>query len=342
MDDYGSSGNSSTPPTNWKNHTILQHFLLTFLKRVSGRESAMSSLGMSRNRTTRTGAPTSGKASAHPDGNARVCRGNFTAFLAGSWQSAANAFHTLALVALVLFSQVFASTPAVAESVVITTLEWPPYTSAELPKGGATTEVVRQAFAAAGLETEVRVLPWKRAISDAKDDVTVAAYYPGYHCRHVEGFVASDSIGTGPLGFAENVDAPVEWVSIDDIGEQKLKVGTVLGYANTDEFDEKAGTGWVRAIPAPDDVTNLRKLMLKRIDMAVIDKLVMSYLLATEPTLRGAGEVLKFDSKTLEDKTLFVCFNDNEAGHAIRDRFNAGLSKIDIDDIVERYFAEEF
>lgn len=231
---------------------------------------------------------------------------------------------------------------ALADAVTVTTLEWPPYTSAELPKGGATTEVIRQAFKAADLDLAVEILPWKRAISMAKDDKKIVAYYPGYHCRHVEGFVASDPIGKGPLGFAENVDAPVSWQAIDDIGEQKLKVGTVLGYANTDEFDEKAGTGWIRAIPAPDDVTNLRKLIRQRIDVAVIDKLVLSYLLATEPSLKGDADTLVFDERPLEDKTLFLCFNDDEDGRALRDQFNAGLSQIDFEAIVDRYFDEEF
>lgn len=235
------------------------------------------------------------------------------------------------------------STPAkAADQVVITTLEWPPYTSEELPKGGATTEVVRQAFSAAGLGVDVATLPWKRAIAMAKDDAAVAAYFPGYHCRHVDGFIASDPIGNGPLGFAENVNARINWTSVDEIGEQKLRVGTVLGYANTDEFDEKAGTGWVRAIPAPDDVTNLRKLARQRIDLAVIDKLVLSYLLATEPTLKPDADAIAFNERPLEEKTLFLCFTDDEAGRELRDRFNEGLSMIDPDEIVETYFDNEF
>ncbi len=229
-----------------------------------------------------------------------------------------------------------------AEPVVITTLEWPPYTSEVLPKGGATTEVVRQAFAAAGLDVDVATLPWKRAIAMAKDDAAVVAYFPGYHCRHVDGFIASDPIGNGPLGFAENVSARITWNSVDEIGERKLRVGTVLGYANTDEFDEKAGTGWVRAIPAPDDVTNLRKLARQRIDLAVIDKLVLSYLLATEPTLEPDAEAISFNERPLEEKTLFLCFNDDEAGRQLRDRFNEGLAMIDPDGIVETYFDTEF
>jgi polar amino acid transport system substrate-binding protein len=229
-----------------------------------------------------------------------------------------------------------------ADSVTVTTLEWPPYTSAELPLGGATTEVVRQAFAAAGLDIEVEILPWKRAISVAKDDPDAVAYYPGYHCHHVEGFVPSDPVGNGPLGFAENVNSPVTWTSVDDLGEQKLKIGTVLGYANTDEFDQKAGTGWIKAIPAPDDVTNLRKLVRQRIDLAVIDKLVLSYLLATEPTLKGDANLLRFNSQTLAEKTLYLCFTDDGKGRALRDRFNGGLAKINVEQIVDRYFAEQF
>jgi polar amino acid transport system substrate-binding protein len=186
---------------------------------------------------------------------------------------------------------------------------------------------------------KVVTLPWKRAISMAKEDAVAVAYFPGYHCRHVDGFVASEPIGNGLLGFAQNVNAPVTWAGIDDIGEQKLKVGTVLGYANTDEFDEKAGTGWVHAVPAPDDATNLRKLSRQRIDVAVIDKFVLSYLLATEPTLKDVAAELAFNERPLEEKTLYLCFTDDEAGRAMRDRFNAGLAQVDVDGIVENYFS---
>ncbi|MCR9134929.1 MAG: transporter substrate-binding domain-containing protein [Alphaproteobacteria bacterium] len=247
-----------------------------------------------------------------------------------------------ALVLALSWTATLIARPALAETVVVNTLEWPPYTSAELPRGGATTDVITQAFAAAGIESDVKYLPWKRAISSAKDDGSVAGYFPGYHCRHVEGFIASNPIGAGPLGFAEHTSAPVTWESIDDIGKQKLKIGTVLGYSNTDEFDEKAGTGWIRSIPAPDDLTNLRKLVRQRIDMAVIDKLVLSYILATEPSLSDDADSLQFNARPLEDKTLYLCFIDDEAGRAMRDIFNAGLATIDIEKTVEDYFENQF
>lgn len=246
---------------------------------------------------------------------------------------------SLALAAISILCLNFSALSAERERVVITTLDWPPYTGTALPKLGATTEVVRQAFDHAGMDVDVQFLPWKRAISEAKKGEAVA-YYPGYHCKHAADFAPSDPVGTGPLGFAEHVEAPIAWDTVYDLGEQKLKIGTVLGYANTDEFDEKVGSGWIRAISAKDDLTNLKKLLRRRIDAVVIDKLVMSYLVATEPALSEASDLLRFNEKPLEDKMLHVCFEQDEV--ALRDRFNDGLKKVDTDKVIDDYFANEF
>ena len=233
--------------------------------------------------------------------------------------------------------------PALAQDgISITTLEWPPYTSQDLPLGGAVTGIVSQAFENAGVDPDVITLPWQRAIVMAREETDVVAYFPGYHCRHVDGFVASKPVGFGPLGLVENVEAPITWDSIDDLGQRQYLIGTVLGYANTDEFDEKAGTGWVNVVPAADDITNLRKLIRQRLDAAVIDRLVLSFLLATETSLSEGRDLLAFDERALEEKTLYTCFNDTEEGRALRDRFNAGLEAIDVGASIDAYFAEQF
>ena len=238
-----------------------------------------------------------------------------------------------------------AATPLFAQdkTVVVSTLDWPPYTGSDLPNGGATTEVVRQAFKAAGYDVSVVFRPWKRAIDSAsKATDEVVAYFPGYHCNHQEGFTGSQPIGQGPLGFAENTEAPITWTNVDSLGDQQLKIGTVLGYANTDEFDKKVGTGWIIAIPSNDDLTNLKKLSRKRIDAVVIDKFVLEYLKATEASLKSARDSLQFDERPLEDKTLYLCFRDDDTGRGVRDIFDAGLAKIDPESIVDTYFATAF
>lgn len=229
------------------------------------------------------------------------------------------------------------------ETVVVSTLEWPPYTGSALPQGGVTTAAVEAAFLKMDKDIRVVYRPWKRAIDVAKkgtDDVI--AYFPGYHCQHREGFVASEPIGSGPLGFAEHIDKPMEWETLDDISDQQLKIGTVLGYANTDKFDKMIGTGWIIAVPAPDDITNLKKLLRKRIDAVVIDGLVLEYLKATHRDIADGADMLRFDERPLEDKTLYLCFRDDEKGRSLKRIFNAGLEQIDIDGIVDNYFATHF
>jgi polar amino acid transport system substrate-binding protein len=245
---------------------------------------------------------------------------------------------------IVILAWGLSGTTTVAGDVVrVSTLDWPPYTGKDLPLGGATTDVVRAAFEKAGYEVEVEYRPWKRAIDmAAKGTDEVIAYFPGYHCHHREGFVASEPLGNGPLGFAEHVDTPMTWESLDDLGDQQLKIGTVLGYANTDEFDAKVGTGYILAIPSNDDLTNLKKLVRKRIDAVVIDKLVLEYMKATEASLKGKADMLQFNARPLEDKTLYLCFRGDEEGNALKDTFNAGLEQIDSEKIVDDYFATAF
>ncbi|MDX1402259.1 MAG: transporter substrate-binding domain-containing protein [Kiloniellales bacterium] len=244
----------------------------------------------------------------------------------------------------VIFALILAAPASAQEKTAhISTLDWPPYTGGDLPHGGATTQVVRAAFEQAGYKIAVEYRPWKRAIDMAlKGTEDVIAYYPGYHCRHREGFVSSEPIGSGPLGFAEHADVPIVWDSVDSLGEKQYKIGTVLGYANTDEFDKKAGTGWIIAIPSNDDITNLKKLARKRIDAAVIDKFVLEYLKATEPSLKKSRDNLRFNARPLEDKTLYLCFRDDEAGQAMLKEFNEGLKAVNPDDIADEYFATAF
>jgi polar amino acid transport system substrate-binding protein len=232
---------------------------------------------------------------------------------------------------------------AAGEVVRVSTLNWPPYVGKQLPLGGAITDVVRAAFQKVGLRVEVEYRPWKRAIEMAAMGTDeVIAYFPGYHCQHREGFVASEPVGTGPLGFAEHADATVAWTTLDNIGDQQLKIGTVLGYANTDDFDAKVETGSILAIPSNDDLTNLKKLLRQRIDAVVIDKLVLEYLKATEASLKDNADKLQFNAKPLANKTLHLCFRDDEKGRPLKDAFNAGLQQIDTETIVDSYFATAF
>ena len=232
--------------------------------------------------------------------------------------------------ALGLFSR-----PGLAETFILTTLDWCPYTCLALPGGGATTEVVRSALRATGHELKVEVLPWNRAIQTARRDPRYAGYFPEY-IGDVPGFTLSNAIGFGPLGVAEHREHPLDFRGVDDLAAYRL--GTVRGYINTAGLDAAIAAGRQAVEENVSDEANLLKLAMRRIDGAVIDGRVMAYLLAHEPGLKAAGAVLRFNGRTLEKKSLHVAVAHNEAGHRMADALKRGLGLIDANAVQNEYF----
>ncbi len=224
-----------------------------------------------------------------------------------------------------------------AEQVVkLTSLEWPPYTSEGLPDQGASVAVARQAFAAMGYKLEVEFFPWKRAVALAQNDPGFVGYFPEYYAAETEKtFTFSDPMGDSPLGFAERADKQHSWSTLDDL--KPLRIGTVYGYVNTEDFDAMVASGALKADAANSDDKNLQKLNAGRIDLAVIDQNVMNHLLKFQfPDMKDS---IVFNAKPLEVKKLYICFRKSESGDAAAKVFNEGLKKIDVQKIMSDYFA---
>lgn len=223
---------------------------------------------------------------------------------------------------------------------IFATLEWPPYTSSAFGNGGAVTDTIRRAFARVGIDTEVVYLPWKRAIAYAADNRdNIVGYFPGYHCRHESGFIASEPIGSGPLVLAERVDQNIDWRTLDDLSS--LRIGTVVGYANTKEFDERIADGRIGKITSVSDRANILKLATGKLDAAVIDRYVFEHLIRTDEKLVPFAGQLRVDKRALEDKQLFLCLRDDPRGESLRSLFNRGLEDIDLDVVWAETFVDE-
>jgi polar amino acid transport system substrate-binding protein len=263
------------------------------------------------------------------------------------WRSLRAAVGAAATAALVLLAGVVGPAAMGAEpahpladrpEVAVATLPWPPYTGVDLPYGGAVTMVVRAAFAQQGYRVRVAVWPWKRAIAKAKSGSEgMVAYFPGYHCHHdpQSDFLRSDAMGASPLGLAEHRGDPESWESLADLADKR--VGTVVGYANTEAFDRRVAQGRQPVITAEDDAANLHKLLDRRIDYAVVDKYVLAYLKKTDPRLRRTPNAIRFDERRLEMKRLYICFRNDATGRRLRAVFNAGLAKLNAQAMLDRY-----
>lgn len=246
--------------------------------------------------------------------------------------------------AMILFgAALFAGPSLAAETVVrLTSLEWPPYAApGGLLDNGASVTVARAAFAATGHRLEVSFFPWQRTVQVGLESDTHVGYFPEYFSAELQQRCAfSDSIGSGPLGLAEPRAAPVAWTTLEDL--RNITIGTVQGYVNTQAFDAAVAAGTLRIEAVPDDLTNLRKLVVGRIGLAVIDRFVMDFLLSTEPSLRPNRYSVQFNDHILEEKSLFVCFRNDDRGQEARRIFNEGLAQIDVDAIMRHYLQNDY
>lgn len=237
----------------------------------------------------------------------------------------------------------YLAAPAFAEPITMATLEWPPYTGSFLPGEGATAQILRAAFASSETDVSLEFMPWNRAVAVARDSKAVLGYFPGYGCDQTEGFIASDPLGHGPLGFAQPRKGPLEWSTLEDLADKPLKFGTVRGYSNTEGFDALAADGRITVLTSKDDLANLRGLVDGRVDAAVIDRRVMRYLVRTEPTLWAQQVRIGFHTQLLAEVPLFACFPDNPQGRSLREQFNAGLAALgDTDQLLDAYLKREF
>lgn len=235
------------------------------------------------------------------------------------------------------FVLLFSSAGFAAKAIKLTSLDWPPYTGPTLADKGATAAVVKAAFEAAGYTVQIDFFPWERAVAMAKDgSAGHAGYFPEYYSADIaKDFLYSEPIGTGPLGLAQNKEAPISWSSLADLS--KLKIGVVQGYVNTDDFDANVAAGKQPTEAVTSDDQNLKKVAAKRIAGAIIDKNVMNYLLNNDPSLADAKGKLEFNAKVLEDKKLFICFRKGPQGEEYAKALAEGLKKIDVEAIVKAH-----
>jgi len=237
----------------------------------------------------------------------------------------------------VMFMVIAGALEAQNQKVILTSLEWPPYTSEALPDQGASSAVAVAAFKAMGYDLTIKFMPWERAVDMAKNDTSVMGYFPEYYSKdNATTFLYSDPMGQGPLGFVEPTGSPVKWSTLDDV--KGLTIGVVEGYLNTDEFDARVVAHTQKVEAVSDDATNVAKVAAGRIPLAVIDGNVLNYLVLKDKSVIPYRNQVHFNGKILANKSLYVCFKNTPDGQKLAKIYNAGLKKIDVSKIMTTLF----
>lgn len=209
---------------------------------------------------------------------------------------------------------------------VLLTGEWPPYTGINEPEGGSMAAVVRAAYASQGDQVRLGFFGWFRIARLLATDNGFTASFPHYYsAERVARCHFSRPIGSSPLGLAARRGTNLQWADVTDL--QRYHIGTVRSYVSVPALDRLVASRKVRTLSALDDADNLRNLVAGKVDAIVVDRNVFAYLLRSD-AFRDSAMQLRLDPRVLVMHDLYMCFPRTPAGLAARDRFNAGLARL--------------
>ncbi|MBT4265947.1 MAG: transporter substrate-binding domain-containing protein [Deltaproteobacteria bacterium] len=181
---------------------------------------------------------------------------------------------------LILWLAFFFSSITVADTVILVADKWCPYNctpGAEQP--GFLVEIARKAFERAGHKLEYRLMPWKRAVAEAKKGNVNGII--GFTKKNVKGFITTQKelIIAREVFFAK-AGSPWKYSSVRSL-EEIERVGFPNGYHFTSDIDayiKKSKN--VYLIPGAEPLKSMVKMLLhNRIQAFPENAIVVEYYL---------------------------------------------------------------
>jgi polar amino acid transport system substrate-binding protein len=207
--------------------------------------------------------------------------------------------------------------------------EWPPFVSAALPENGLSGAYVAAVYARLGSVAAIDYFPWKRTMEVGMHDARYAGLLAVWRTPQRETQCHfSSAIGSTMNVLAYLKEAPLAPSALRDL--RSVRIGTVAGYSNGEEFDGLVRRGVLRVQEGVNDETNLRKLLGKRFDVMVIEKRVLRHLLASHRFTPAERERIGVADNLFHERTVHICFQRNAAGLAQQRAFNEAAREIDL------------
>ncbi|MBI3229339.1 MAG: transporter substrate-binding domain-containing protein [Burkholderiales bacterium] len=214
-----------------------------------------------------------------------------------------------------------------AENIIhLVSAEYPPYFGAGLPHGGAVTNIVVQAFRHSDYQVKVQFLPWARALSEVRaGNVDGIIALPNSNSREDESSLAfSTPINTLQIGFYKQRDRGIEFKELTEL--KSFKIGSVRGISNPLEITAAN----LNTLESLDDITNLRKLAIGRLDLVLTDKMVGKFLL--ENRLSDMRIALNWQGNVVANRDQHLALSRKRAGFEKKlQAFNDGLKQMALD-----------
>lgn len=208
----------------------------------------------------------------------------------------------------------------------ITNGEWQPFLSEEIPHFGFASHIVTESFANVGVEVEYGFFPWARSFKLAKDGQwDGAAVWWGTEERR-ELFYLTEAVAPSTTVFFYLKENGFDWKTYEDLSD--VRIGATLEYSYGEAFDDAEAAGTIKTNRAPNDETNLKKLLKGRVDVFP-GELMVTYAQIRDTFPEQDAARCTHHELPVNDQPLYLLLSKKvEGNEELRDLFNEGLKQL--------------
>lgn len=215
--------------------------------------------------------------------------------------------------------------------------DWPPFVSHSLPGEGMSASLVSAIYERLGETVQYDYFPWKRTMQIGLGSPRYAGLMAVWRTAEREKLCHfSVPIGNTQGVLAYLKDYPVSAASLTDL--KGMRIGTVAGYSNGEQFDAMAARGELAAEEGLNDATNLKKLLIGRYRAIVIERHVLQHLMMSSSFSRADRDRIGVADKLFAERSVHICFQRNAEGLRQQRRFNEVAREVDTVKLAREYW----
>lgn len=230
-------------------------------------------------------------------------------------------------IVIVFFMLVCDLSDIYAREILLTTGEWEPYISKRYKDYGLVNVIVKEAFKIQNIDVKYKFYPWKRALAYVKCEKNkkykATTVWIKTKQRNMTFLYSDKPIIKTINTFFYLKNTNFEWKG-DLLYLKKFRVGTSLGYSYSQEFENAVNQKILNPDVGLDDLKNLKKLLLKRIDVFICEKNVCLTLMK-KYLLKKEQEKITYSKKPLSIEPCYLLFKKNKI--QLKKEFDIGFEK---------------
>lgn len=229
----------------------------------------------------------------------------------------------------ILFLLVLPAVTTAAPSVRLTTGEWAPYSSRNLPHLGVSSRIITEAFALTGVTVEFFFFDsWKRSFVLAEKGVYDGSVLWIPTPERKKTFYFTDPIAFHTYVLFHLKTFPFQWQTISDLAKYRICVTDSYSFGKA--FDTAMENGELSVFRVYTDKANIQNLLQNRVDVFPMDMKV-GYHLIRSRFQPDASERITHHPRPLEHVATSVIISKKidpeRAARLVRD-FNRGLRQL--------------